>query len=118
MRSAWLGVTAAWVCLAGVAHAEPERVELRDGTILQGELVEKVPGDHVTLKLATGEVRRIEQGAIAEPRPKGPDSLAPPRDPGVPVSIQSDRPGTTLMHAEAIGVVQATNGYSAYAAVY
>lgn len=49
---------------------ETEAVHLRDGSIIQGELVEKVPGDHVTLKLATGEVRRIEWAAIQEDQPK------------------------------------------------
>jgi hypothetical protein len=55
------------VSLAGAARAEDVRlhVVLVDGTELQGELVEKVPGDHLTIELATGEVRTIPWSSIA-----------------------------------------------------
>ena len=43
-----------------------EKVTLRDDSVFVGELVEKVPGNHITIRLATGEVRRIEWAAIAE----------------------------------------------------
>ena len=45
---------------------EPERVSLRNGGVVRGALVEKVPGDHITLKLATGEIRTIPWQDIAE----------------------------------------------------
>jgi hypothetical protein len=51
----------AWILIAGSAHADDAvTVWLKDGSIVRGELVERVPDNHVTLKLATGEVRRIE----------------------------------------------------------
>jgi len=68
------------------AHAaEPERVTLRDGSIVQGELVEKVPGDHITLKLATGEVRQIAWSDVV------PEQAAPPPR----VQVQQRAPATT-----------------------
>ena len=41
-----------------------ETVRLRDGSTFQGELVEKVPGDRVTIRLATGEIKRFAWGDI------------------------------------------------------
>lgn len=42
------------------AAAEPEHVvTLRDGAIYRGVLIELVPNDHLVLRLATGELRRI-----------------------------------------------------------
>jgi hypothetical protein len=53
--------------ITGVAHASDVRlhITLDDDSEVQGELVEKVPNDHVTLKLATGEVRTIPWAKIA-----------------------------------------------------
>jgi hypothetical protein len=47
-------------------------VTLKDGSLFQGELVERVPGDHVTLRLATGAVRRFEASVIAPETDPGP----------------------------------------------
>ncbi len=46
-------------------------VVLIDGSELQGELVERVPGDHLTLQLATGEIRRLPWASIASSREVG-----------------------------------------------
>src|SRR5262245_43414910 len=40
-------------------------VTLVDGSIIRGELVEMIKGDHVTVRIATGEVRRIEWARVA-----------------------------------------------------
>jgi hypothetical protein len=45
--------------LFAVSAVAEDRVQLRDGSVYGGALVEKVPGDHLTLKLPTGEVRRF-----------------------------------------------------------
>ncbi len=37
-----------------------ETVRLRDGSAVRGELVERVAGDHVVLRIATGAMRRLE----------------------------------------------------------
>lgn len=65
-------------------------VETADGSLLRGTVVEKVPGNHVTVRLITGETRRIEWTDVArlapDPRPTpspggtlAPDSGAPER---------------------------------------
>lgn len=43
-------------------------VVLVDGGELQGELVEKIPGEAITIQLATGEVRRIPWASVANVR--------------------------------------------------
>jgi hypothetical protein len=53
-------------------------LSLRDGSLYNGELVEKVPGDHITLKLVTGEIRRFEWREIAEVPPPEPATPSPP----------------------------------------
>ena len=59
------GILGIAILLASPAWADTETVHLADGSVFAGDLVEKVPGDHVTIKLATGEVRRFEWSAIA-----------------------------------------------------
>jgi len=84
------------------ARADTERVQLADGSVFEGELVEKVPNDHITIKLATGEIRRIEWSAVA-PQAPPPSPFAPftaPAQapaPSAHVSVESDRPGPVLM---------------------
>jgi len=38
----------------------------RDGATFRGELVEKVPGDHLTIKLASGEIKRFAWADIQD----------------------------------------------------
>lgn len=72
------------------AAAEPEppverTVTTSDGAMYRGEVLEYVSGDHITLKLDTGEQRRIlwnDATQISPPRPKG--SKAPPPEPAKP----------------------------------
>jgi len=52
-------------------------VHTGDGSVYHGEIVEKVNGDHVTLKIATGALRRIEWSDIdANPKPRARMPLA------------------------------------------
>ena len=127
MRS-WLKplVAAGVLALSAAAHAQSsvERVTLADGTVMQGELVEKVPGDHITIKLATGEVRTIRWGAlapmpVAPPTPvmQQPTMQAPQTGPSVHVVVDGDRPEVTLVRIMGMGMVQAYTGYgTAYGA--
>lgn len=55
-------------------------VVLVDGGELQGELVEKVPGEAIVIQLATGEVRRVPWARIASVRAIA--DGAPAREPG------------------------------------
>lgn len=41
-------------------------VTLPDGSLYRGELIELVPNDHITIRLATGEVRRFEWATISD----------------------------------------------------
>jgi hypothetical protein len=70
------------------ADAPPEdTVTLHSGAIYAGQIGEKVPGDHETLKLATGEIKRFAWADIAPAQP-------PPRD--RPTSAQAGRRPRTL----------------------
>lgn len=109
-------------CVARSAYAGAETVQLTNGSTYEGELVEKVPGDHLTIKLATGEVRRFEwndivpaassqtparpitQIAVAQPTP--PQQVAfstlPPRP--AHVRFNADVMGAILMRVDSVVV--------------
>lgn len=83
---------------AALADAD-QLVVLHDGSRFRGTLVELVPNDHVTIKLATGEVRRFawpdiekttETSEQAQPSP-------PPPPPGVFVTLDAPA-GAVLQH--------------------
>ncbi|MGZ6063273.1 MAG: hypothetical protein ACXWVM_12845 [Polyangiales bacterium] len=77
-------LTLQWSVPAFAESAPALTVQLKTGATYHGELVERVPGDHVTLKLATGEVRRFEWSDIVEV-PNSPES-APAAPSSVPTS--------------------------------
>jgi len=110
--------------ISATARAQ-ERITLADGTVMQGELVEKVPGHHITIKLVTGEVRTIQWGALAPQPPTVSPFVQPipmsistaPTGPSVHVVIDADRPGVTLVRVMGFGMVQAATSYgTAYGA--
>jgi hypothetical protein len=70
----------------GEAGAATRTFTLKDGSIFSGELVELVPNDHVTLKLATGEVRRISWSDLAPAKAAESPAPAPPAPPPPPAS--------------------------------
>lgn len=62
-------IVAALIALGAitVAHADdvPEqRVWLKNGGFVRGELIDLAPGDHITIKLITGEVRKISWAEV------------------------------------------------------
>ncbi|HEX2570778.1 MAG TPA: hypothetical protein VH877_14570 [Polyangia bacterium] len=65
------------------AAAEIRTVQLQNGNVYSGELVEWIPGDHVTLRLITGEIRRIAWTdlSLQPPPPAAPPAAAPPTAP-------------------------------------
>lgn len=83
MRGRW--IAALFVALFGVgmvvgtagAQAPPDVVELRNGGMVRGTLVENLPGDHVTIQLATGEVRTFPAAEVLRVGP----APAPPSGP-------------------------------------
>jgi hypothetical protein len=64
-------------------------VETIDGSTYRGQLVENVVGSHVTLKLATGEIRRIEALDVKRQEPETPPPPAPP------TQVSQGTPGPT-----------------------
>jgi hypothetical protein len=108
-RQTAIAATAAVAFAAGLARAEPPPVSvdtlvrLRSGAVYQGELVERVPGDHITLRLVTGEIKRLgdaEVSAVEDTRgarPKPPEGEART----VRVDLQSTRPEAALVRIAA-----------------
>jgi hypothetical protein len=64
--------TTAW------ALGPPTVVHTKDGSVYYGELVERVVDDHVTIRLATGEVKRFPMNRI-DPSPAPSSPLYTPR---------------------------------------
>jgi hypothetical protein len=69
----------------GTARADDlEVVHTTDGSVYRGELVERVVNDHITLKLATGETRRLEWKDIAPS-----EAANPSKAPASPAEVKS-----------------------------
>ena len=94
----------------GVKNADTTTVTLKNGASVRGEIVERIPGEKVVLKLATGEVRTIPWGDIAEPE-ESTSTESQKRK----VEVQSDHEGTVLQRitGQASGA-----GYSGGRSVY
>lgn len=77
----------------------PDIVQLANGGMLRGTIIESVPGDHVTIQLATGEVRQIP---AVEYRYAGP-YIAPaaPAPAPVPTYVAPPPPRTVHVHVDA-----------------
>ncbi len=116
-------VLASSIFAARPAYADQETVHLTNGSVFSGELVEKIPGDHVTIKLATGEIRKIEwsdiapQNAVAAPTGALPQVVVAPSVPTPPprpahVRFESDAKGALLMRVDNIA---GTAGIAPYA---
>src|ERR1700733_6490417 len=76
-----IAFVALFAYLAGVPPAAAdidEWVRLKDGTVVQGALVELTPNDHITIHLATGEIRRIAWADIDSSGTGNSDASAPP----------------------------------------
>ncbi len=92
------------------ARADAETVKLADGSVYVGELVEKVPSDHITIRLATGDIRRFEWSALAVTAQAPPvmtvATSAPITTPAPPahVEVVSDSKGALLMKVEMLPI--------------
>lgn len=98
--------------LTTTVEAAPEQVVwLSNGAIVRGQVVELVPQDHVTLLLATGDIRTVPWADILRssflPTSTTPPLSAPPTaastpppptppKPGVTIELLGDRPGLWL----------------------
>jgi hypothetical protein len=99
---------------AALADAD-QLVVLHDGSRFRGTLVELVPSDHVTIKLATGDVKRfawadIEKTVVVETSEQVASTSPPPPPPGVFVTLDAPsgavlqrRTGTIVMSGKMNG---------------
>lgn len=99
-RRPWFALSAAvLLALAPVlvdrtASAQPapeQTVWLKNGGFVRGALIELVPGDHVTVQLATGEIRRIPAAEIDRMS----TSTAPPASSGATAAPPAGSGATT-----------------------
>lgn len=74
---------------AGLALAQdtPEvTVWLKNGGVVRGAVIEVIPGDHTTVQLATGEIRKIPASEIERVGPMKSAAPAPTPPPAAPVA--------------------------------
>ena len=93
-------MTCAILLVSGLALGDSDEVvTLHDGSRFRGTLVELVPHDHVTLKLATGEVRRFDWANVEKTEEVG--ASAPPSAPvqpqGVTVNVAAPSTRTVVL---------------------
>jgi hypothetical protein len=135
-------------CAIGQSSPNPgvtyQTVRLPDGAIYQGELVELVPGDHLTLRLATGEIKRFSWAEIQISASPGtvvvpgvvpgaipsvipgllagsllPPALPPPGPEDlVQLHFQSTDPAAILFGARATGNIRFNNPGSNYESIF
>ena len=67
-RAASLGLL---VTATAAAQAPPDVVTTKDGGMLRGTIIEKVPGQYVDITLANGETRRIPMDQVVSAGPAG-----------------------------------------------
>lgn len=79
--------------------APVENVRTKNGSLYHGEIIEKVVRDHVTIKLATDEVKTIEWQDISTL-----DALQVPRPHEVVLSVAADDTDAVLEHRSFNGI--------------
>ncbi len=90
---------------AGNAADFPDAVDMKDGSFLRGVIVEWTPGSHLTIRLPSGELRRVPAGDVraasraGQAMKVGPELSAQVDSPEVPrVPSEPLRPRTELEH--------------------
>jgi hypothetical protein len=100
-RAVWAFLLVSTLSVPATALADGTiEVTLTDGSSFRGELVERIVGDHVTIKLATGEIRIIPWAAI-RPDHQRPAPPAPP--PQGTVELMSNKDHTVLQRLVSTG---------------
>lgn len=93
----WLVGVLGFACGLGLGVGEaygaepPDLVRLKNGGMLRGTIGEYVPGDHVTITLATGEQRRIEGAEVEYAGPSLPPAASAAPSPA-PAPPRADEP--------------------------
>lgn len=73
----------------------PDIVQLTNGGMVRGTILENIPGDHVTIQLSTGETRRFGPSEVRSAGPAAPAAgqaapppvMAPPTQPSQPMQV-------------------------------
>jgi hypothetical protein len=115
-----------WLLPALAAAQGTDVVHLPGGGLVRGSVVEYVPGDHVTIQLATGEVRTYAAGEFANvaiggsaPAPVAAPSVPAPPAASTPMahlSVGADGEGLSLHHVIASAIVPVWTGRTLSAA--
>lgn len=111
MRSLGFAVLGAtlWmtVMLVGpvAAQAPPDVVELRNGGMVRGTLIENIPGDHVTIQIATGEVRTFSAAEVLRvgAAPVAPVMTPVVVEPGYPSGMTVPQPPMPMVRVRVEG---------------
>jgi hypothetical protein len=129
LRALALALLLSSLAAAGV-HAQvpspvvpPDVVQLANGGMVRGTIVENIPGDHVTIQIATGEVRMFSAGEVTYAGPtSAPQSIipSPPMPPMAPprrtvrVHVDAATDDLTLQRVTgtATAVVSSGRGYA------
>ena len=99
------------VLASSAALADSDQlVVLHDGSRYRGTLVELVPDDHVTIKLATGEVRRFAWADIEKTAETSEQSAATTPPPGVFVTLDAPRGAVLQRRTGTIAMAGKMNG--------
>ena len=111
MRNGRLAVLGAmmWMSLVltapAAAQAPPDVVELRNGGMVRGTLVENIPGDHVTIQIATGELRTFPSAEVLRvgPAPVAPVMTPVVVEPGYPTGVAVPAPPAPMINVRVVG---------------
>jgi hypothetical protein len=71
-------LTIALPSLASAQGVPPDLVRTRDGGMLRGTIIEKVPGDHVEIQLPNGQTRSLKMSEVEYAGPAGGDAAPAP----------------------------------------
>jgi hypothetical protein len=87
------------------AQAPPDVVELRNGGMVRGTLIENIPGDHVTIQIATGEVRTFSAAEVLRvgAAPVAPVMTPVVVEPGYPSGTSIPQPPTPMVRVRVEG---------------
>lgn len=83
-----LGVAAS----AAAQSLPPDVVRLTNGGMLRGTIVENLPGDHLTIQLATGETRTFPSAEVASAGPAEPSQEIVPPAPSASLAAPTRQP--------------------------
>jgi hypothetical protein len=108
MRKLLLASIFGLLLLAPTALADSSTiVRLKSGAEYHGQIVEKVPGDHLTLQLATGEVKRFawseivsDSPDVVQPPPASPPPASYPPSPFQPSASAPDPGQMSFVHID------------------